>query len=435
MSLTDFASTYPNYQVKSLLRAGGVGMVLLFGAMGGGAALIPIDGAIIAPGQIMVQGKPLPVQSLEPGIVAVVAVKNGDLIQAGDLILSLDPTLPQAKLDIAMEQLATTLAEEARLKAEAAGLPAPDFTPPNLPFTAPDLTIAANRQTMMFAARQAQRAQGENRLTESDAQLQARISGVKAQIAAATAEAALLAEDLGRQTDLVSRGLARQSPLADLQRQDAILSGRIASLEAEHIQLEGARREAVLALAQEQGQRDAEIAEGMRNTTARIQELISEVISLRQALARTELRSPTTGIVHELMVPAPGTVVATGTVLAQVVPTGRDMEIEVAVNPRDIDHVHPGQTAEVMVTAFDSRAVPRLDAQVVDVPPGAVKDAATGQSYYRVMLTLDADTLAKSGHLRPGMQVEAFLSTGSRSVLSWLVAPLMKPFSHALRER
>ena len=87
MSLTDFASTYPNYQVKSLLRAGGVGMVLLFGAMGGGAALIPIDGAIIAPGQIMVQGKPLPVQSLEPGIVAVVAVKNGDLIQAGDLIL------------------------------------------------------------------------------------------------------------------------------------------------------------------------------------------------------------------------------------------------------------------------------------------------------------------------------------------------------------
>lgn len=436
MSLSDHhIAVPPNFQVKSLLRAGWLGMALLFGAIGGGAALIPLDGAVIASGQIMVQGKALPVQSLEPGIVASVAVQNGDLIKAGALILSLDPTLHQSRLDIAMEQLASALAEEARLNAEAAGLAAPDFTLPALPFDAPDLGMAAERQTTLFAARQAQRAQGESRLSESDAQLQARIAGITAQITAATQEASLLAEDMARQGDLVSKGLARQAPLADLQRQEAILSGRIATLEAERVQLEGARREANLALAQEQGQRDAEIAEGLRNTTARIQELKSQIISLREALARTELRAPTTGIVHELTVPAPGAVISSGTVLAQIVPTGRDMEIEVAVNPRDIDHVHTGQAAEVMVTAFDSRAVPRLDAKVVNVPPGAVKDPATGQSYYRVMLALDAGEVAKNGHLRPGMQVEAFLATGTRSVLSWLMAPLMQPFSHALRER
>lgn len=424
----------PQTDTRRLIRAGFLGLGLLAGSLVL-ASFVPLDGAVVAPGQILVEGKPQPVQSLDPGIVATVAVRNGDKVAAGALLLALDPTLPRTRLEIARERLAAALAEEARLRAEAAGLDQPDFTAPaDLPFAAPDMNDAISRQQSLFSTRSAQRDEARKRLVETDAQLAAQIAGLTAQIAAAEEEARLLQEDMERQTTLVADGLARRAPLLELKRQDAVLSGRIASLQADRARLDGARREATLALSQEESRRDEEVAQGLRDVGTKVQELKAEIVSLQEALSRTELRAPTAGIVHELQVPAPGSVISAGAVLAQIVPTDRAMEFEVMVDPRNIDSVHPGQEVKIMLSAYDPRVVPKLAATVTRVPPGAVSDPQTGRSFYRVTVELDPASVPDHVELRPGMPVQAFLTTGERPLLSWLLSPVMKPMASAMRE-
>ncbi|MFN4128202.1 MAG: HlyD family type I secretion periplasmic adaptor subunit [Paracoccaceae bacterium] len=435
-AMTDsaFPGFGPVIQTTTLIRAGAIGLLLLVGGLGATSALIPIEGAVIASGQLMVQGKAQPVQSLDPGIVTRVAVRNGDHVAAGAVLLSLDSTVAKARLDIARDQLANALAEEARLMAEANGLDTPDFASPALPFAALDLTRAIARQQAMFTARLAQKTEAAARLVETDAQLTAQIAGITAQTTAAQEEARVLHKERDRMAALVAQGLARQSPLSDIQRQEAALTGRLAGLEAEAARLEAARRDAVLALNQQDRQTATEVAEGLRDSSARIAERTAEILSLTEALARSDLRAPVAGVVHELAVTAPGAVIAAGATVLQIVPADRAMEIEVAVDPRSIENIHPGQSAEIMLGLTNARSLPRLPAYVNNVPPGAITDEATGRSFYRVTLTLDDTTLPPGLQLVPGMPVEAFLATGERPLLSWLMAPLLRPMAHALRE-
>lgn len=426
--------SHPNLALTPLMRAGAVSLIALLGGLGGASALIPIDGAVVAQGQVLVQGKAHPVQSIDPGRVAAVIVENGQHVAAGDVLLSLDTTVAQAQLNIAMEQLASVLAEQARLSAESKGYGTIAFDMPTLPFPAPGLQDAAQRQEALFAARQNSQTEAQNQLADTLAQLSAQIDGVSAQLSAAQDEQRLLLNDLERQQGLVEKGLARQGPLNDLQRQEAALTGRLASLSAERLRLVAAQDEARSRLAQENSRRGEEVAQGLRDTSAKVQELTSQIVALRDALSRTDLRAPVAGIVHELSVIGPGAVIAAGTTLVQIVPTDRGMEIEVAVDPRNIDSIYNGQSAQIMVSAFDPRNVPKLPAHVTNIPPGAMTDPNNGRSYYRVTLALDQNTLPDGVTLLPGMPVEAYLSTGERPLLSWLLAPLVEPMARAMRE-
>jgi len=429
----------PRLATGPLMRAGALAGVLLFGGLGGWSMLATIDGAVIAQGQVLVQGKPQPVQSLDGGLVAAVHVAAGDRVAAGALLVSFDPTVAQARRDIARAKLAGALADRARLEAEAAGWDTPRFdADPVLtdPALAAERDVAVARQRALFDARTARAADARARLAETEGQIAAQVTGIAAQIDAARDEARLIAEEVAAQTTLVDKGLARQAPLSELRRQEASLAGRLASLMSERDRLAAAAREAQTALRQEESQRAEEVAQGLRDATALIAEVTQEIVSLDAALARTDLRAPVAGVVHELAVTAAGAVIAPGATLAQIVPQDRSLEIEVHVDPRAIDDVHPGQVAEVMIAAFDPRAVPKLNATVARVPPDAVTDPATGRSFYRVALTLPEAELARLGTvaLTPGMPVEAFLATGSRPVIDWLMAPLVAPMRHALRE-
>lgn len=428
----------PRLATGPLLRAGTLAAVLLFGGLGGWSLLATIDGAVIAQGQVLVQGKPQPVQSLDGGLVASVQVAAGDHVAAGAVLVTFDPTVAQARRDIARAKLAGALADRARLEAEAAGWDAPRFDDPLLtdPALAAEMGVAVTRQRALFDARSARAADARARLAETEGQITAQVTGIAAQIDAARDEARLIAEEIASQAELVEKGLARQAPLSELRRQEAALAGRIASLMSERDRLAAAAREAQAALRQEESQRAEEVAQGLRDATALVAEVTQEILSLDAALARTDLRAPVAGVVHELAVTAAGAVIAPGATIAQIVPVERGVEIEVQVDPRAIDDVHPGQVAEVVIAAFDPRAVPKLNATVARVPPDAVTDPATGRSFYRVTLTLPEAEIDRLGDvaLTPGMPVEAFLATGSRPVIDWLMAPLVAPMRHAMRE-
>lgn len=426
----------PRTDTGKVIRAGALCFVLLFGALGGWASFAMISGAVVAGGQILVRGKAQPVQTLEGGLVAAVHVASGDKVAAGDVIVSLDATLATVRLDITRSRLAEALALVARLEAEADGRQ--DLAPkvPALPFALPDLTVALASQRAILSARATRKHDSQNRLTETSAQISAQIKGIAAQEAAARTEAALVAGQIATQADLMAKGLARQAALDDLRRQEAALFGRIAGLAAELGRLAGADREARLVLRQEDSARLEDLAQGRRDATALVAELVQEGASLHAELARAKVRAPVSGIVHELAVTTPGAVLAPGAILAQVVPVSRGIEIEVRIDPRAIDQVWQGQTAEVMIGALDPRATPKLLAKVAAVPPDAVTDTTTGQSFYRVTLQLPETEIARLGSvtLTPGMPVEAYLATGERSALSWLLAPLAAPFNRAFTE-
>jgi HlyD family secretion protein len=149
-----------------------------------------------------------------------------------------------------------------------------------------------------------------------------------------------------------------------------------------------------------------------------------------------DILAPTDGIIHEMQVFTVGGVVAPEATIVQVIPQSEGVEFELRIDPKTIDQIFVGQKAKVSFPAFDMRTIPEIFGTLSEVPPSTVTDPTTGQSYYRVGLSVPPEGLALLGNvdLIPGMPIEAFLETGERSVLSYLTKPLMDQLSRAFRE-
>jgi HlyD family secretion protein len=415
---------------------GAVGFVALFGAVGGWAATTVIGGAVVASGQAVVPGKPQIVQSLDGGIVRAIHVKDGDVVAADTLLMQLDPTLLEVNLDIARGRLAAALARQARLKAEQLGLASPDFTLPDLPFAAPDISDPVMRETAIFLTR-ADTLQGQrDQLAETLSQLDSQRQGTQGQVAAVQEQAALLDRDLDALRTLSEQGLVRQSQLSQLQRARAQLTGEMAGLRATLARLDIAGRDARLELRQAEHAFREEVMDDLRETTAQVEELTLEIVTRTAQLARIDIRAPTGGIVHEMQVATKGGVVPPGGTILEVIPLDRGLDFELRVDPRSIDQVHPGQSAELVLASFDPQATPQLKGQVTTISAGKITDPQTGQEFYRVGLDVSPDELARAGDvaLVPGMPVEAYLHTGDRTVLAYLLHPVSSHLRRAFRE-
>jgi len=410
--------------------------VALFGILGLWSVFTLIGGAVIAQGQLMVQGKPQQVQSLDGGRVAAIHVANGDAVRRGQVLVQFDPRLVATSLNIARAKLADALALQARLTAEQQGSTAPDFTPPALPFAAPDLTAQAIGQRQIFDARVAVLAGQKNRLAEARTQVTVQLSSLEAQIAAKQDEIGLTEAEIATQQRLLDQGLARQSQLTDLRRSHAALLGALAALGGEKARLRNALRDSELeSLQAERGFQEQVVTE-LRETSAKIEELTLEIVTRSEELARLDIRAPSDGIVHEMQVTSAGGIVAPGGTLLAVIPMDQGVEFDLSVDPRSIDQVSVGQEAEVVISSFDPRQAPRLKGRVATISPDAVTDPRTGRSFYRIVLTVSPAELDRLGALvpMPGMPVEAYLATGTRSVLAYLMHPLTSHLTRAFRE-
>ncbi|MFN7224033.1 MAG: HlyD family type I secretion periplasmic adaptor subunit [Paracoccaceae bacterium] len=400
------------------------------------AQFTPISGAVVAPGQAIVPGQPRVVQSLDGGRISRIAVANGDRVTAGQVLLQLDPTLTQAKLDIARSRLASALALRTRLEAEQADLPAPVFGGQDLPFAMPDMRQAEAGQYQIFAARRAIMEGRHDQLAERVAQMNNQITGVEAQIAAREEQRALLERELASITTLFDKGMAREAQMLDLQRGRAGLMGEIAGLQSERARLENAIRDAGLEVEQARRNMLEEVATDLRATVTEIEELVLEILTLADQLARVDIRAPSDGMVHEMQVSTQGGVVAPGAVIMQIVPQTSGVEFEMRLPAQDLERVHVGQAAQLVFSSLDQRTTPRLDARVASVSPAAIADPQTGQNFYRLTLSLPKSELDRLGTVEvlPGMPVDAYLQTGDRSVMSYLLAPLSRQIMDAFLE-
>lgn len=430
----------PRTGLRPLGRAGVLAAVLLLAAFGLWAHLTWIDSAVAATGQVIVRGKPKTVQSLDGGVVEEILVRSGDRVAAGQLLLRLDPTLIRVNLDITRTRLAEALARRARLEAEDQGLAAPVFAYAALPFAAPDTAGPEAGQRRIFAARAELDAGRRAQLAEKLSQFARQAEGVEATIAARRAQLGFIDRELGTSRRLLEQGLMRESQILQLERSRAEMQGSLGEAQAERARIGNAMQDARIEVDQAERQFREDVATELQKTRAEIDEAVTQIVTLERQLQRVEIRAPAAGIVHEMQMTTLGGVVPPNGTILQIIPVDEGVEIELTLDPREIDRVHPGQKAGVVFPAFDHRETPRLAGHVTSVSPMAVS-AGTGEegrSFYRLGLALDPGEVerlkGKASAIVPGMPIEAFLETGEHTVLSYLVQPLASQITRAFRE-
>ena len=419
----------PETSLRGLITVAVVSMILLIGVLGGWAATTEISGAVIAHGRVEVAGKPKVVQSLDGGVVSELSVRNGDTVQAGQIIARLDPTFLQINLEMARTRLVDVSSRQARLEAESTNAKEISFDFQSLPFEvaqARKIKAMAGQQEI-FSTRAKIRTSLRERMESNVKAIESQTKGYTEQIEALEKQIAYLDEDLQSAVALVAKGLSRQTQLTQIRRQRAALSGELAGRQAELANLKHRKWEFSLELLQNEQRFQEQVATERHEVTAEFHELKMAIIARQAQLERVNIRAPVDGIVHELQVTTIGGIVAAGGTLMNVIPQQSGFEFEARVSPQSISLVHENQKAQITLSTLTRQNALPLSGKVSAISPEAITDRVTGEVFYRVALEISPEELAslpKTTKLIAGMLLEAFLHTEQRTVLSYLIAPL-----------
>lgn len=398
--------------------------------------VITISSAVIAPGRVVVQGNPRPVQSLEGGLVREIDVRNGDSVTAGEVLVRLDPTLFEINRDIIRGRLAELLARQSRLKAEEQGLtevPAPVL---DNRLAALDIGRYLTGQREIFQSRRAVMDSQKAQLDERIEQYRAQMDGLQAQVEAMADQIRYVSQEVDNLQALSDQDLVPESRLLELQGRQAALLGRAAQYRSELAQVSNAIRDADLQRALIDREFREKVVTELRDVTAGAEENLLELVRTEKTLERLDIRAPASGIIHEMQIWTVGGIIPPQQTIMTIVPVSDGVQFEARIQPTAVNTIHVGQKARIRFPAFDRRTTPELNGIISGISPDSVFDQATGQSFYRVDISISTDELVRLGaaELIPGMPVEAFLQTGDRSVLNFLVKPFTDQFYHAFRE-
>ncbi|MEM9796188.1 MAG: HlyD family type I secretion periplasmic adaptor subunit [Pseudomonadota bacterium] len=428
----------PSWTARRHLTIGLLGLAILLGGFGSWSVLANISGAIISSGRVAVDSNRQVVQHPDGGVVAEIAVREGDEVAAGDVLIRLDRTLLQSNADILRGQLREIAARSARLEAERDGDPAVTYSDDLLTAAARDSDIAEilDGQTSLFEARQESLMQEAEQLARRKAQIASQIDGIEAQQEALSLQLEFIREELGAQRSLLDRGLAQAPRVLALQRDEAGLLGQVGEFTAGIAELEGRATELDLEILKlRTGMREQAISE-LRDLQFSQIELAEQLRSAEEQLSRLEITAPMAGVVYDLQVFAERAVIRAAEPVLYIVPQDRPLVIQTEVDPIHVDQVYPGQPVTLRLPTFDARTTPELFGSIIRVSPDAFTDEATGATYYQAeVLPNEGEVARLNGQpMLPGMPVEAYLRTEDRTPLAYLVKPLTDYFNRAFRE-
>ena len=427
------------WSARTPVVVGFLGLVVLLGGFGVWATQTEIAGAIIASGRIEVDQNRQIVQHPEGGVVAKIGVKEGDSVEAGELLLQLDVTQLRTRLAIVEGQLYELMARRGRLEAERDDRDEITFDPELLTISLdrPQVQDLIQGQQNLFEARLDSIARTREQLAERSAQTRNQIVGFEAQEASLARQLELIEQELEAQQSLLDRGLAQASGVLALQRQAASLDGQLGELAASKAQAEQRITEVEIEVLRLGTNRREEAITQLRDLRTRELELVEQQQGLITDIDRMELRAPVSGIVYNMRVQTLRSVIRPADPVLFLIPQDRPLVIAARVDPIHIDQIVTGQAVNLRFSALDQRMTPELGGQVALVSADAFEDEAVGASYYRAEIVLnpgEVEKLPDGQVLIPGMPVEAFIRTDDRSPLTYLVKPMMDYFNRAFRE-
>jgi HlyD family type I secretion membrane fusion protein len=425
-------------ETRAAVLGGFATILLTFGGLGTWAMTARLDSAVMASGVVVVETNRRDVQHLDGGIVSELLAREGSVVTAGDTLLRLDPTRPQAALAIIQGQMDGAKGLKARLQAELEDLEAIAF-PPEL-MARRDVTSVRELmvgQAVIFAARQGALRGQVSILRQRIAQLQEQIVGLQAQERARERQIQLIQDELQGIRHLYERGLAPRTRLLALERELARLLGEQGEHLASMARTSQAVGETELQILHALTTAREESAKALQEIQNRILELQERLIAAEDVMRRTEIRAPVNGTVVGLETHTVGGVVQPGRTIMQIVPTLEVLTVEAQVNALDVDGLSPGMATTVTFPGFPQRSLPILTGVLVHVSADRFVEERTGAPYFKVRLVLDEESLEQVAARRivPGMPVEITIATGSRTALRYLIDPIAAALSHAMRER
>ncbi|MCT8000336.1 HlyD family type I secretion periplasmic adaptor subunit [Sphingomonas sanguinis] len=407
-------------------------LVLGFGLAG---ALIPIGGAVIAPGQVGVKSRIKRIAHPAGGVISEILVENGQRVRKGQVLMRFDDRVTDADARYSSLSVDQLLAQRARLEAERLGAPSISF-PAELVNGGEGAQRAMADERKLFTIRKTEQsgliAQLESRVRQYEQQ----IGAYRAQINALEQQTALINPERQGVKDLWEKGLVTISRRNQLERTAADLQGNVGALQA-NIASTQARiteaREQIIQLGEtrrsEAGTRLAEI-----NNTLNQQQVRS--VSAVDAQDRSVLRAPYDGVVDKLAFNTIGGVVRGAEVIMEIVPDSDELMVEAGVSPLDIDQVRVGQQARIRFSGLNSTATPEIHGRVVTVAADRSMDQEGKQAFYPVRVAIEEAELRRYPEiqLRPGVPAEVFIETGHRTMISYITKPLRDQFERAFRD-
>lgn len=425
--------------IRAHMLVGLVVILVLAGGFGGWASTVPISGALIAPGAVVVDSNVKKVQHPTGGVVGEVRVHDGDTVKAGDIVVRLDETVVKASLAIVVKTLNGLWARAARLEAEQRGADKIKFPQQLLDQkNDPDVPDLMASETKLFEVRVNGRTGQKAQLRERVTQLNEEIAGLTAQEQSKDKEIALVEKELIGVRQLYDQHLVQISRLTTLERDQARLSGERAQYIASRAQAKGKITETELQIIQVDKDMVSEVSKDLREANDKIGEFVERKVTAEDQLRRIDIRAPQDGMVMQSTVHTVGGVITAGDAIMMIVPQADALSVEAKVNPQDIDKLQIGQKTLLRLSAFNQRTTPELNGVVTRVSADVTTDQRTGQAYYTIRVSMPPQEVLRLGgenKIIPGMPVEAFVQTGDRTMFSYLMKPLSDQLMRSFREK
>jgi len=416
-------------RARALLRASALALLALL-VWSGFAEMDEVtrgEGRVVPSSQVQI------IQSMDGGMVAGIFVREGQIVKAGEILMHLEPTRFVSSLRENQSQINALQARAARLRAIVEGRP---FVPPaEVERSAPDIVL---RERQLYDSQRAeigaqvgiarqQLSQRENELRETQAQYAQAGRGLE-----------LVNQEIRATEPLVGSGAASEVELLRLKRDLSRLRGEREQYGAQLARVQGAIQESQRKISEVElayrNQRGGELAE----TLAKLSGLTEGGTALADKVRKTEIRSPVRGIIKRLLINTQGGVVQPGHDVVEIVPLDDTLVVEVRIRPKDIAFLRPRQPALVKFTAYDSAIYGGLPAQVENIGADTVIDnqgPQRGEAFYMVRVRTSKSTLGRDLPIMPGMVAEVDITTGRKSLLTYLLKPVLRAKAEAFTER
>lgn len=418
--------------VDPLARASVLTTILTVLALLGWSAVTPVKEVAATSGQVVPSSQIRPIQHLEGGIVAEVLVREGQLVQKGEVLLRLDPAQAAAELEqIKVREAGLELRAE-RLRAFAEGR-GPDFS--HAAGGADDSQISD--QNTIFKAQEASRLAAVTVLESLIAQRRSDISQYEGQHAALGEQLKLVEREVGIREDLLAKGLNSQVSFLTVKRESERLKGERARLQAQIRTSREALAEAESRLLDQRSKLAQDALTEMGAAGAELAQLRETRAKLEDRVQRLAVVAPARGIVQELNVASPGAVIPQGGLITKIVPVDDTLLVENQIQPRDVGHVQPGQPVRIKVSSYDFARFGAVDGVLTQISPSTFLDEEK-LPYYKGVVTLAKGYVGddpERNRILPGMTVQADVVTGEKTILQYLLKPVQLAASQAFRER
>lgn len=373
------------------------------------------------------------ISNLEGGIIKEILVKDDQVVNQGQVLLRLDPTITQAKFSQDIENYYRFLGSSERLKAQIANL---DTFMPSQELMTNAPNIVAQEQQRFISNKE--KKMNEYNISQKDLDIKEQeLAETRAKLKDAQQQYNYVKQQIKITKPLAQEKIYSKMDYIKLLRELAEQESQLKILKVNLKRQISAVKQAKDRLSQIQIRYHNDDLQELRDIEGRLAEARGAQIADRDRLSRTEVRSPITGTIRDIRLRSVGGVIQPGEAIMDIVPLNDTLIVEAQINPSDVGFLRPGLPATIKITAFDFSSYGGLNATIQEISPDTITDKRD-ISYYRVLLRTDSNVLIKDGiahAIVPGMQAEVDILTGTRSVLGYLMKPFTRALQNSMTER